>query len=183
MDIVIAKYGEDVTWSLSLKTKHNIFVYDKSDCPAPGHIPLPNISREDFAYLFHILGGRLADHTCFLQGNPFDHCNNLMEFLDRDPPDTIWWLNNHTTHWMETGPQGDCHRLPVEEFLKILFRNPPAIWHFNPSAQFIVPRQFIEHRSKTFFQVCLSLCSYPEGGWILERIWPLIFDPQVEAKY
>jgi hypothetical protein len=50
VNIVIAKYNEDINWTENIK--HKVTVYDKSDNPIEGSIKLKNVGRE--AELFYI---------------------------------------------------------------------------------------------------------------------------------
>ena len=70
LDIVIAKYKEDVSWSNQFKTSR-VIIYDKSG-EDNGFVNLPNFGRESHTYLTHIINNydNLPDYTCFLQGNP-----------------------------------------------------------------------------------------------------------------
>lgn len=68
MELVIARYDEDISWSdqyLDIRT-----VYNKGDV-LPGSIPLPNLGRESHTYLTHIVEryDTLADRTAFIQGS------------------------------------------------------------------------------------------------------------------
>ena len=199
LSVVVAKYNEDISFVKEIE--NDVFVYDKS-----GDIPnyldgirtsynvnysnLPNIGREDFSYLYHIhkivsVKDREYTHTCFLQGKPFDHCSNLINTLKRDLDENVVWLNLYNNQsFLTTGRKGDqYHQLNTEYFINILFKDAPENWLFNPGAQFIVPNDILEHRSLKFWKVCLSLTSYPEAAYIFERIWPLIFDKKLEARW
>lgn len=87
MDLVVARYNEDVDWIDQLNFDR-IFVYNK------GHSlnnlkknvifqQLKNWGHESDTYLTHILNhyNDLSDVTIFVQGHPFDHCPDIMHFL------------------------------------------------------------------------------------------------------
>jgi hypothetical protein len=76
--IVVAKYNENVDWIKNIR--HPVVVYDKSDTPMIGSIPLKNVGREGETFLRHIVNNydKLDDVTVFLQGNPFEHLNYLV---------------------------------------------------------------------------------------------------------
>ncbi|MHC1789077.1 DUF3431 domain-containing protein [Solidesulfovibrio sp.] len=71
VEVVVARYREDVAWTARLGLP--VTIYDKSG--APGELALPNIGRESHTYLTHIVRryDALAGHTVFVQGAPFDH--------------------------------------------------------------------------------------------------------------
>jgi hypothetical protein len=199
LSVVIAKYKEDISFVKGIE--FDTFVYDKSG-ETPDYLAdirtayninysnLPNIGREDFTYLYHIYKivstkNNEYTHTCFLQGKPFDHCENLLNVLKRDLDGNVVWLNLYQNQsFLTTGRKGDqYHNLNTGYFLDILFKDAPESWLFNPGAQFIVPNDLLEFRSLKFWKVCLSLVSYPEAAYIFERIWPLIFDKKIESKW
>ena len=78
VQIVIAKYKEDVSWINKLT--HNFIIYDKSDLPIDGSIKLKNIGREGETFLYYIVNNynNLDEVTVFLQGNPFEHVQLLV---------------------------------------------------------------------------------------------------------
>lgn len=71
VEVVVARYGEDVSWTAGLG--YPVTIYDKSGRPGP--LALPNIGREAHTYLTHIVRryGSLAAYTVFVQGAPFEH--------------------------------------------------------------------------------------------------------------
>jgi hypothetical protein len=93
MDIVIAKYKEDISWVNELgqlKEDQSLYIYDKSDEPCASSIPLPNVGREAHTFLYHICSryNELPKHIMFLQGKPFDHSvpmGRIKHFLEEPP--------------------------------------------------------------------------------------------------
>jgi len=76
MDLVVAKYKEDVSWLSRINA--NYIVYDKSSGQ------LPNIGREAHTYVYHIVNNydSLSEWTAFVQGKPFDHCQYLYNLIN-----------------------------------------------------------------------------------------------------
>jgi len=76
MDIIVARFAKDVSWTNQFKNSR-IFVYDKSS-DKNDYIKLPNIGRESHTFLYHIIKNYddMSDYLCFLQDNPFDHIRN-----------------------------------------------------------------------------------------------------------
>ena len=75
IEIVIAKYDEDITWANMYS--NIISIYDKGSKPIfstsslyNNYIKLPNIGREAHSYLYHIVNNyhNLASITVFTQG-------------------------------------------------------------------------------------------------------------------
>lgn len=183
IDIVIAKYKEDVSWANDLHIKHRVFIYDKSG-DADTYIPLPNRLREAGTYLHHIIEhyDDLGEYTIFLQGNPFDHC----KMAHHDFLNTL--LNNpmelrHEHHWPIHHANGDgrpCHPgLQVEQmYMWLGYTEPRHQYKFRAGAQYMVSRDEIRKRDKEFYQ---RLYDYMQdrGGmdpWTIERLWVYIFN-------
>jgi hypothetical protein len=88
MDLVIARYNEEVDWINQLNFD-KIFIYNKgnsltTDLKKPIIFQqLKNWGRESDTYLHHIINNYydLSDITIFVQGHPFDHCPEIMHFL------------------------------------------------------------------------------------------------------
>jgi hypothetical protein len=83
IDIVIAKYKEDTSWTANLnKNKFNVIVYNKIDnLTNPENNNLPNIGKESYAYIYYIVKNycNLPESIIFLQGCPLEHCGNIPE--------------------------------------------------------------------------------------------------------
>lgn len=87
VDFVIARYNENVDWAQYLPG--HVFIYNKgsNDIQISGDnisiIQLQNVGREGHTYLHHIIQNYkyLAKTTVFLQGNPFDHSNHLLQLV------------------------------------------------------------------------------------------------------
>jgi len=96
VEVVVARYCEDLGWCDALPAWWRVTVYDKStggpreriflpgyaspDGPDgaplwPGSVPLPNVGLGDRAYMHHVVRHyhSLAGHTIFLQGDPHFH--------------------------------------------------------------------------------------------------------------
>ena len=79
MNVVVSRYQENIDWADGIE---NGIIYNKGPTtPVSRHpvITLPNVGREGHTYLYHIIQNydQLPDHTCFLQGHPFDHTPDL----------------------------------------------------------------------------------------------------------
>ena len=90
MNIVIARYQEDVSWS---KEFSNVIIYNKGE-PLDQYyneIKLDNVGREAHTYFKHICDNydNLDEYTIFLQGNPFDHSPNIIQNLKKYTDETI----------------------------------------------------------------------------------------------
>ncbi|MCT4634826.1 MAG: DUF3431 domain-containing protein [Rickettsiales bacterium] len=83
-EVVVSRYNEDLNWLKTEFPDEKITIYNKGENniisqPNWNIVQLPNIGRESHTYLYHIISNynNLADRTLFLQGNPYDHKNEL----------------------------------------------------------------------------------------------------------
>jgi hypothetical protein len=82
--VVVARHNEDLKWLKSLDL--NFAVYNKGRGDTLIKYPsLPNIGKEAHTYLHFIISNydNLPDRVTFLQGNPFDHCKDIILFLNK----------------------------------------------------------------------------------------------------
>lgn len=197
MDVVVAKYNEDIKWTTMLKGDFNLIVYDKGQ----GHLvpgqekaigqPLPNVGREAHTYLHHIVSNwdNLAEHTIFLQGWPFDHSLKLQDiqrFIDGDvtPKEGVSQIGNARYLYCDKFGHPDYPNKPIGEyFTKILGKDPPEIIFFTlHGAQFIVNKKCIKNKSLDFWKDLLKMSETIEDfPWIIERLWLYIFMKEEES--
>src|SRR5581483_4550684 len=125
IDVVVARYQEDVSWVDRLPSKCRVTIYNKgaSNTIVKTRIAdikhLPNVGREAHSYLYHILNVIPFDpypalHTVFCQGNPFDHCPEFEAMLALDLP--LNGLNNFVSlgHHCECDANGmPQHQLEI----------------------------------------------------------------------
>ncbi|CAO5677682.1 MAG: hypothetical protein NEHIOOID_00850 [Holosporales bacterium] len=80
LEIVVARYNEDLSWLRQFSDCFKITVYNKGQqiqpfMPNMTVIDIKNVGRESHTYLTHVVNcyGRFAPFTLFIQGNPSDH--------------------------------------------------------------------------------------------------------------
>ncbi len=120
VDLVVARYREELNWLRRVPPAFRVIVYDKNDQPEAKQlsdflselmskrppaslvaVSLENVGREAHTYLYHMVTryDSLADYTVFCQGKPFDHAFDFHQSL-RDfaaAPDQIGafrWLGH-----------------------------------------------------------------------------------------
>lgn len=182
MEIVVARYKEDVEWT---KTFPHVLIYNKGDpLNEPNEIRLPNVGKEGHTYYTHICENydNLADYTVFVQGNPFDHFPNFIPHVqaftgtDRppfEPLGTIVFCCNLSGC--------NFHQdLPLRDVYEHLFgeRKEDMAFTFYGGAQFIVSKEQIRKRPKSFYQKIVDLLSQevnPREGFVIERFHAFIF--------
>lgn len=84
VELVIARYNENLNWITNVPNNIKITIYNKGkDDLHFKSIKIPNVGRESNTYLYHIIKNykKLSNKTIFTQGNPFDHCPNFLKLL------------------------------------------------------------------------------------------------------
>jgi hypothetical protein len=199
LELVAARYREDLAWLRRVPAAFRVTVYDKSEdssamavAPRARVVARPNVGREAETYLHHIVErwDDLADLTVFVQGKPFDHAPDLHKTLraiaegsltvadflwlgfviDWDDPDGGRLFRN----WSKNP---DRHPLPVRDFHRALWREePPERFVFYPGANFAVSSRCIRARPRSFYERARQLAvSVENGAHCLERCWDRVF--------
>ena len=166
--LVIAKYTEDVSW-IPLGD-HVVVVYDKSS-------EYTNIGREaeTFARFFAERYDTLTskDTVWLLQGNPFDHCPDILHRFTRPVTHLEYLGGLHTSD--ATGKPAHPG-LPVGEAHAMLFTETLHKWTFAAGAQYATPGHLVKNKTHDFWKRLHSLL-YNEKicAWTMERLWPCVF--------
>lgn len=189
MKFVVARYNENVDWTNGLS---NCMIYNKgTDLPNSIHpvVSLPNVGREGHTYLMHIIHNydNLDDYTCFLQGNPFDHTPNLesrIKLAEARPVEerpAYEILSNHiySINLCYDPTDFSLHALLIDTYQKVFgVAKSSHEFRFGAGAQFIVSRDAIQSRPKSFYERIVPLLDYtncPAEGFAMERFWAMIF--------
>ena len=177
MDLVIAVYNENINWIECIKNKR-VFIYLKNpnrlkeiQTKFPTIIVevLENIGRESHTYLYHICKyyNSLAKYTAFVQGNPFDHCNNIIELLrpnDLTPFGKIYQCDQNGSP--------DHSGLPLSTLYVELFEKHQTNFSFVAGAQFMVSRDLIKKYTLDKYKFLLEKhYSFEKFPWCMERFW------------
>jgi hypothetical protein len=179
VDLVVARYNEDISWLSKVPHKLNIIVYNKDDRrskktnmyskfeikqpkiehPNARIISLPNIGRESDTYLYHIINNydKLASKTIFTQGDPFIHSPDFLELLNKT--DKFLPIQSLTDRYMgDTPPRkileerttGHIDGLRTCAY-PMYFTNYQTIWFHDPGSIMIMNdfNDFFKTRSET----------------------------------
>lgn len=198
MELVVARYQEDLSWLGNIPPQIRASVYDKSEDGSTPVTPntqhLENVGREAHTYLHHICARyeTLAPITVFCQGKPFDHAFDFRKTLralvegraeekdflwlghlaDTDSVDGILfqnWSKNDTGEGLDLGG-----------FHRTLFGfDGPSEYSFFGGAQFIVTRAKIHSRPRRWYENALRISiEFPQAAHCFERTWDRIFGAQ-----
>jgi hypothetical protein len=203
LELVVARYTENLNWIRNIPPQIRATVYDKSDDEdtslAPNTLSLENVGREAHTYLHHIVTRyeTLAPLTVFCQGKPFDHAFDFRKTLrdlagGQKQCDDFFWLGHLADtdtvdgilfkNWSknETGEGLDLsgfHRA-------LLDSDGPAEYPFFGGAQFVVRRERIHQRPQSFYEQALKLSvEFPHAAHCYERMWDRIFSAENETHH
>lgn len=182
MDIVIAVYNESIEWIDKL-SDYTIFIYlknpkrlieIKNKFPNAKIEVLENVGRESHTYLYHIINHYYdaKPYTVFLQGNPFDHCPNIIELIRTTHTDMFFG------NMYESDGNGNPHHsgLPLSKLYRELFGKIKINFKFFAGAQFMINDHTIIktplEQYKLLFQ---KHYTEPLMPWCMERFWISIF--------
>ena len=194
-NIVIARYQEDISWIKSINNIYTPIIYNKYHSDEYEY--LPNVGREAHTYLYYIVNNyeKLSDITVFCQGNPFDHDPNFIsKILNSSIVDSVKIIG-----FLGLGPNvkegiyanfdlRHKNGLPMFYVLNLLFGiniNSNDSYDTVYGAQFIVSKNNILHRPLSFYRFLLQFVSdesNPIEAYILERLWPYIFNINLQLS-
>ena len=194
VELVVARYTEDLSWLRKRPANLTVTVYDKSPDVSSGDasIPLPNVGREAHTYLHHIVSryDSLAEWTVFCQGKPFDHAFDFKKTLRKfaDEPASIGpfrWLGHLIDTDDDRGDRlfrpwsknEDGRGLDMRGFHQALFdTDGPEQYTFVLGAQFAVYRDVVRQRPQVFYEKALTVSTtFPDAAHCFERSWDRVF--------
>ncbi len=199
MLIIVARFNEDINWT---KEFSNVLIVNKGNKidDIDNQIFYPNVGREGHTIYKYIVDNydNLDDYLIFLQGYPFDHSPNIIEQLHNITNDynnnnnldkyNFFYLS-HYMHYKSVYDETVTYPQNVNMFdtiYKIFGKkgdNFPCI--FGAGAQFMVSKQFILNRTKSFYENIVKLLDYdicPNEGYDIERLHYYIFNKTNEYE-
>jgi len=189
MKIIIARYTENVEWS---KQFENVVICNKGEKLEDGYNEIiypDNVGRESHTYYKYICDNydNLDDYLIFLQGNPFDHSPNVINTLNN-------YINKYKNKDLNLNFEfisediincnlAKCDNnyiLPLQEVYEKLFNEKKLELQFvfGAGAQFIVSREAILKRPKSFYEKIVKMNEYhnlPVEAYVIERFHSLFF--------
>jgi len=191
LELVVARYDEDLAWLKRVPKDFRITIYDKGD-GASGGIPLLNEGREAHSYLRHLSEryDSLADLTVFVQGHPFDHAPDLHKQLKAyaEGSESIadfYWLGfladtddpRGRRLFVPWSKNPERKELQLEDFHRELFGDSgPEAYRFFVGAQFAVTRDVAHRRPREFYEKAADLAMrFPLAPHCFERCWDRVF--------
>lgn len=174
--VVVCVYKEPVDWLLNISEKK--YIYNKGGNNIEGSIVSENIGREGESFLRYIVDyyDELNERTFFLQGNPFDHCTDVIKRINDNLflgglGSIICCSGNGSPHHPGLDIDGMCDAIGISK---------RQSYEFYVGGQFAVSKNQVRERSLDWWKKCYKIYTEnPNSPWIFERIWPLIFNEEV----
>lgn len=182
--IVISRYKENMDWTKDIKK--NFIIYNKSglnDLTGNNVIDIPNtvwhpgrVGREAETYLSHIIThwNSLADQTTFIQAFPFDHCEDIIDYLNDDVKTDYRGFKNLIRHTLNDS----LRKVWRDVFGDMLLSDHLVSYQ---GAQFEVSRELVHSRGKQFYidlynktMLNFNITSWG-AAYFLETIWIDVF--------
>lgn len=194
VEVVVCRFGEDLAWTRNLPRGVRVTIYDKTPLEKglwPGAIPLPNHSRDDFAWLHHLVERYedLAELTVFAQGHPFDHAPDLHRVIrhyaqGEESPDFAWlgflWETDDARgrpSFVTWSKNPERRELDLEGFFQALWgESAPDKVRYVGGSQFALSRQTAHRRPRDFYERAREISrTLPDAAHAFERTWDRIF--------
>lgn len=191
VEVVIARHGEDLSWTRGFPPAWVVTVYDKTlggprddafrnmagprdDRSWPGAIARPNVGFEAESYLRHIADryDDLDDVTVFLQGDAHRHVPTILRDVLRDAPEGGYRQYGPTLHCDALGRPHHPEGLPELAEMAAIFGVPlQAPVAFQPWALFLASRQVLRSVSRGRWRQAAEACTTKRRACGMERLW------------
>jgi hypothetical protein len=171
--LVVAQYKENVEWAFNpVGVEPHIVQKD---------VDVPNVGREPFSFLWYIISNyhKLEGEYYFVQGNPFDHCPDLLKELEL-PTTSFRWLGKGQERYVSDGNGNPHHSgLPVEDVCcRLTNRCGVNHYNFTPGGQFAVTADIIKKKPLHYYLLAMTIMAendFKTSPWVFERIWEEVF--------
>ena len=184
---VISRFNENLDWINELKIPYLIYNKGENNINFPC-ISIPNNGRESETFLRYIIENYpdLPDEIAFIQGNPFDHCNDILFHLNSKNITTYqienkvtFLMNKHLEkYYLECNIDGSPHHsgLPIKETLDQMGIEYDEYLLFSQGAQYLVSKSCIVSKPLEWWEHLYKVHNNNNLlPWVFERIWPLIY--------
>jgi glycosyltransferase involved in cell wall biosynthesis len=175
--LVVARFDEDQSWYDRIPSDWTLMEVQKGR-------ELPNTGREASSFLWAIL--KLyptledGDLVAFVQGDPFAHCQDIDLFLLLQRAEGFLPLGDYTYVCGGDGRPHDAGIPVAERYEEWLAAPWPGSVRFVPGAQFVVTGKSLKRYPPYFYQRLLDVMHEEHNPWIIERLWPTMFEREGE---
>jgi hypothetical protein len=203
--VVISRYNENVEWVNQLQNV-NIIVFNKGEpfSLSPPHIkiiPLENVGKEGHTFYHYIYENYdflnafsndcSNDYTFFLQGNPFDHCKDIVERINHFHMNkTDFDFLSDSIHLITLSQDimiddyDKEYKIPnrlVYNYIFDVYNLDDIRYYFGVGGQFVVSNSKIKSNPRELYLRIIKILSrtkMPIEGYVIERFPSLVFDSE-----
>jgi len=207
IDLVVARYQEDLQWLRRVPRHVRVWVYNKGpevDVHRPQAVlaSLANVGREAHTYLHHIAAhyDAWADLTVFVQGKPFDHVPDLHRVLrgwaeGSEPAEAFRWLGflidrddaDGVRLFQKWSKNPEGRPLPMRAFWPRVFGAAPCpeSFVFYGGANWMARAAVLRGRPRAFYEQALQVAAdFPDAAHCFERCWDRVLGVEgIPAAY
>jgi hypothetical protein len=175
--LIVARYKEDTEWVKQASSEWVKIIIQKETEELKGD--MPNAGREPASFLFAVAKYydliKPDDTWAFVQGNPFPHCTDLVDLLDR-PVTDYTPLGGQTFKQCDDAGAPEHPNLPVKElYEKWLKRTCPKVINFTPGGQFMVRGRDLLRYPRSWYIEVMDDATPAWNCYVLERIWSEVY--------
>ena len=189
--VIVARYNENMDWVNELK--HKTIIFNKGE-PFSHNATiqcLPNLGKEGHTFYHYIYENynSLDDYTFFLQGDPFDHCSDVIERInnfEKNPVNFDFLASSiHLVSLSNdelTDDNNKIYNIPnclVYNHIFDVYNIEDFKYNFGVGGQFVVSKQKILSNPRELYGKIVKLLSrtkMPIEGYVIERFPSLIFN-------
>lgn len=193
-EVVVARYAENIDWISTLNKP--VTIYNKGNNLNIPFIKLENEGRESQTFLHHIVKNynNLKDVTFFLQGNPFEHCKQIVNIINNYLPTNVvlplcdFIFEESPFFGLEGRPgsftilkdvrhHSGYSGLSLKNVANSIGITYEKNFSFAVGGQYAVPKSFILNKSYLWWSKALEIHqSFYYAPWFFERLWYSIFN-------
>lgn len=198
--LVIARYNEPTEWISSVNCDYVIYnkgsEIQNDNIPKDKIINVPNEGLEAETFLRYIVSNynSLPGSIAFLQGNPFDHFPETLEYVNSNEPVEMISLGGRI--FCDGNGNDSYPGLPLREIQKIIMPDLDLeIFNFTAGAQMMVDKKYILNKPLEWWEFVESVYNkywfsdIPSGygrkpgvfiAHVFERLWEYIFSYEIK---
>lgn len=173
LKVIVSRYNEELEWVKDIK--YDVIVFNKNETDFNlFENNLPNVGREGHTFFSYIVNNYefLPEYVAFLQGNPHDHCSNVVneinEFKFNTPFKQLGPIFEETMDIEDINNQ-------IKTYAKKIGFEPKFPVYYVRGAQYIVSRDQIYNKPKSYYEKILGTLEHEIYPWDVLNVEKTLF--------